>query len=413
MRIGLALVAILGATALTAASAGAARPAYTNAQLAPMVLPESQLGAVARGLDVKIGSGVQGNAAAAEDSLDPEDTAAQLARGGRISGYSLEYDDLAFDRLERRRGVLAVGSSVDLFTTAAAAAAYDAKQRSDGTRYAGKYVEAGFRLAGWHTAPVDGLGKGAVLVRESLQLGDTRYYGTLVLFRRGPLLGSVGITRADGSSASRTAVRLARLLAKRMGRAQHGSLGFQPVFVPRTASKGKAPAGGPDLAAMSLTASELPRGGRLADGGYAASRTVLGMYRRQFDFTGGPTLGGAGLLTVESELNLLRSKAEASGLLVRLRALYASPDVDRAFTDGFNVKGVEVERLRSVAAGDEAAAVVLSFTVNGRTAHIVQVSMRVGRVVGLLNVSVVGPRFRAAAVTPLAAKLGRRIRRGL
>jgi hypothetical protein len=39
--------------------------------------------------------------------------------------------------------------------------------------------------------------------------------------------------------------------------------------------------------------------------------------------------------------------------------------------------------------------------------------MRVGRVVGLLNVSVVGPHFRAAAVTPLAAKLGRRIQRGL
>ena len=99
--------------------------------------------------------------------------------------------------------------------------------------------------------------------------------------------------------------------------------------------------------------------------------------------------------------------------MVRLRALYGSPDVDRAFTDGFNVKAVKIELRKSVSAGDEAIVLVLRFTVNGHTAHIAQVSMRVGRMIGLLNIGVVGPTFQPAAVEPLAVKLGRRMQRSL
>src|SRR5262249_52017845 len=153
---------------------------------------------------------------AAEDTLDPHDTGPQIARSGRISGYSLEYDELAFKRLLRGSGILAVGSSVDLFKSAAAAEAYNAKQLGDGKRYDGKYVEAGFHLTGWRTTPVRGLGNGAVLIRETLRLGDTRFYGTLVAFRSGRLLGSVGITRADSKSETQRAVALARQLARRM-----------------------------------------------------------------------------------------------------------------------------------------------------------------------------------------------------
>jgi hypothetical protein len=412
MRIVPALLVALAATALGAGAVEAGKPQYTNGQLALMVLPKSQLGSLARGLEVEIGSGVQSNAAAAEDTLDPKDTAKQLGGGGRISGYSLQYDDLAFKGLVRGHGVLSVGTSVDLFTGAAAADRYLAKQMRDGVRYDGKYVEAGFRLTDWETSPAKGLGKGAVLIREALRLGDTHYNGTLVVFRSGPLLASVGITRADAGADARLAMSLARLLAKRMHRATSGSLGFQPVFVPQTARKGVAPAGGPALENMALAAADLPKGAHLVNGAYVANRTALAKYVREFDFPSA-RLGGANLFSVESELNLLRSEAEASGVMVRLRALYGSPDVDRAFTDGFNVKAVKIELRKSVSAGDEAIVLVLRFTVNGRTAHIAQVSMRVGRVVGLLNIGVVGPTFQPASVEPLAVKLGQRIQRSL
>ena len=412
MRIVPSLLAALAVAAPAAGATIAAAPRYTNAQLALMVLPRSQLGAVARGLDVKLGSGVQGNAAAAKDTLDPKDTAGGLARGGRIGGYSLEYDDLSFQGLESGRGVLAVGSSVDVFTSAGAADRYAVKQLADGKRYDGKYVEAGFRLADWRTSRVKGLGPGATLVRETLRLGVTRYHGTLVFFRVGTLLGSVGITRADAAPETRRTVALARKLARRM-RHPGGPFAVAPAFVPQTAQQGKAPAGGPRLERMTPTAGDLPSGGQLVRDSYVASRSALGKYVREYRFQGA-RLGGAGLFSVETELNLLRSQREARGVMRRLRALYGSPDVERAFTDGFNVQSVEVEQARrTLRAGDDAVAVVLSFRVNGRLAHVAQVSMRVGRVVGLLNVGVVGPSFRAAAIEPLAAKLGQRIRSGL
>ena len=379
-----------------------------------MVLPKSQLGPAARGLEVKIGSGVQSNAAAAEDTLDPKDTAKQLARGGRISGYSLEYDELAFKGLVRGSGVLAVGSSVDLFASAAAAGRYSAKQLRDGARYDGKYVEAGFRLTDWSTSPRQGARqgrgrdpRGAAARRHALPRDARRSSAAARCWAR-------SASRAPTRSPTRaSAVRLAQLLAEADARRPAGvSLGFQPVFVPQTARKGRRPAGGPDLAPMALAAGDLPAGAQLVNGAYVANRTALGKYVREFDFPNAK-LGGANLFSVESELNLLRSAAEASGVMVRLRALYGSPDVDRAFTDGFNVKAVKIEQRKSVSAGDEAIVVVLKFTVNGRTAHIAQVSMRVGRVVGLLNVGVVGPNFQPAAVEPLAVKLAQRIQRGL
>jgi hypothetical protein len=412
MPVRVAFVALLAATALVTAPAQAATPTYTAGQMALMVLPKSQLGASARGLEVKIGSGVQSNAAAAEDTLDPNDTAAQLARGGRVTGYSLEYDELAFERLQRGKGVLGVASSVDLFASPAAAKRYIAKQLADGRRYDGKYVEAGFRLMDWKTSPAKGLGPGAVVISESLRLGGTHFYGTVVVLRIGKAMGSIAVTRADAKTDAGYAVRMAKLLAKRIKQGGRASFGLQPVFVPQTARGGKPSAGGPDLAPMALAAGDLPKGGRMMSDAYVANRTALAKYVREFDFQG-PGLGGAALFSVESEVNLLRNAREASGVMVRLRALYASPDVDRAFTDGFQVSGVKIERRKSVTAGDEAVLLVLSFNVNGQTAHIAQVSVRVGRVVGLLNVGVIGPSFEPASVEPLAVRLGRRIQAGL
>ena len=60
---------------------------------------------------------LQDNAAAAESSLDPKDSAAALGRAGRLSGYSLRYDDLALNSVVRRNGVIGVETSVSLFTS--------------------------------------------------------------------------------------------------------------------------------------------------------------------------------------------------------------------------------------------------------------------------------------------------------
>ena len=41
------------------------------------------------------------------------------------------------------------------------------------------------------------------MIHEALRLGDTRFYGTLVAFRVGPMLAMIGITRADPKSDTR------------------------------------------------------------------------------------------------------------------------------------------------------------------------------------------------------------------
>ena len=126
MRIVLALLVALAATALGAGAAEAAKPQYTNGQLALMVLPKSELGALGRGLEVEMGSGVQSNAAAAEDTLDPKDTASSSAAAG-ASRATPSSTTTSPSGLMRGRGVLAVGSSVDLFAVGRRAR-YMAKQ---------------------------------------------------------------------------------------------------------------------------------------------------------------------------------------------------------------------------------------------------------------------------------------------
>jgi hypothetical protein len=58
-------------------------------QLAVMVVPRDQLGAIAKGLDLDDDSGPYGNKEAAEDTIDRRDTAASLRAAGRVGGYEL------------------------------------------------------------------------------------------------------------------------------------------------------------------------------------------------------------------------------------------------------------------------------------------------------------------------------------
>ena len=74
---------------------------------------------------------------------------------------------------------------------------------------------------------------------------------------------------------------------------------------------------------------------------------------------------------------------------------------------------VRVERRLTVSAGDEALGIVLRMRWNDEDIRIAQVVVRVGRVVGVLDVDLVGFTFDRATVLPLATKLARRIRAGL
>ena len=72
-----------------------------------MVVPKDELGPEARGLERDEDSGPSDNAAGAEDTLDPNDTARDLRSAGRIQGY-----DLYFTGFSALVGDAAIGATV-------------------------------------------------------------------------------------------------------------------------------------------------------------------------------------------------------------------------------------------------------------------------------------------------------------
>jgi hypothetical protein len=408
VRLLAALTVVLAATALGASASGA-----TRAQLALMVLPHSQLGPGARGLEVAIGSGYLSNAVMGSRTLDPNDAEPQLDRAGRVTGYSLGYLDVAYANLARGAGLIAVESDVDLYRSPAAVDARLATQLGDAQRFRGKRVDNGQRLLDSGSFAVTGLDTNAIGVLETIAYGSARYHATIVSFRAGPLLATVGVTRADAKPATSYALGLASALAERIRRVETGAIAGASVPVPPTAASGEPPAGGPDLARMALFAGDLPSGATLTRAGYLSERESLGFYDREFEFGATRAGGERYFAAAASQIRLLRTPAEARGLLRTVDALYASPDAGRALTGGFSVTDVSVERRLAVSAGDEALGVVLRMRWNDEDLCIAQVVVRVGRVVGLLDVDLVGSTFDRATVLPLATKLARRIRAGL
>ena len=419
VRALLIIAAALGAMAVGfGASGDAAVPAYTKAQLAIMVLPKEQFGREARGLEVEIGSGYTDNAAAADATLDPDDTEQQLARAGRIFGYDLSYGELSRAAFVRGSGLQAIGSSVDLFRSAGAADAFITKQLRDARRFRGKRVDFGVSLVASNTFPVSSIGDRAVGLRTTVELGGKRLYDTVVAFRVGPLAAAVLIERADAKPVAASAERLARLLAERILLAAAGKLNARPIPVPPTGQKGRPPVGGPDLTAMALSASDLPKGTRIARQQYVEDRETLGSYEREFD-TSSARFGSSVVMSVESDVSLLRSAKEAAGFFLVFRALFASPGIEQDFAQAFSegagtkVAAVEIELQEALPAGDEAVAVLVRFSIGTLTFRSVFVFVRVGRVIGALIVAGEAPKFRFADLGPLADTFAKRIQDGL
>ena len=277
------VLALAAFVALLGAGAARTQPAVTKEQLAVMVVPKSQLGALGSGLEVALGSGVVDNAAAADNSLDPEDTGPQLAQAGRLTGYALTYSDLALNSIARRSGLVSVDTSVSTFTSSSAADAYLTRGIAAATRYAGKDIGQSPRhLDEVGVNAVRGLGERAASVTEVESFGDARVYSTSIGFHTGSIFASVTVTRADAKPALDDALRIAQQFARRIGLAQSGQLHEQPVPVPATAKQGQAPAGGPPLPGLALSVADLQPGARVVRQGYLANSSALGHYGRQF-----------------------------------------------------------------------------------------------------------------------------------
>ena len=119
-------------------------------------------------------SGYQDNDDAAEATVNPDDTGADLAAMGRLDGYVLSYFDLEalFVDDPSVARPFALSASVDLFESPQAAQAFIQLQIEDYDRLAGSAIEEGVILTGFETSVAPDVGTDAVAGRYGLSILD-------------------------------------------------------------------------------------------------------------------------------------------------------------------------------------------------------------------------------------------------
>lgn len=375
----------------------------TKADLAIMVVPADELGGLAQGLRLAPeDSGSSSNAAAARQSLDPKDSARRLRGAGRVVGYELTYMRPGAPSGKRTRGVLSVGSSVELMQDAVDASRFLNKQVNDHERFEGT-VSDHVRLTGASGFPVRGIGEEAEGIRGTVRGFGLVLHTTVVAFRRGRIVGSVGVVRADRRDVRAAATRLAITLDSRIQRVLGGQLQEDPVPLPGV----KRPRIDPKP--LTLRLADLPPGPTVAGEGYRRHGNVRS-FLREFDLAGG-RLGSSEVLYLRSMTQILESEDTAAFTLRYAGTAKGSRRLARVFASGvlkaelraLAVRPFEVE-------GADTAAAVATFRAPKMQVAIVLLYVRSG--VALGSLTAVGPagELDPGDVVALAPALRARLR---
>lgn len=256
MKKVLLAAALVAAVLVPAASAGRTH----RVKLSLVALSKSTLGAASRGLVVSRDSGVVSNAEASNTSIGAQSNT--FAKLGRLTGYDLTYGD----RYSGRAGVTEIGTAVDKYKTSSDARHGLAFWRKDDAKF----------------TALEPYGL-AVSVRalKAPKVGTHRFAeGTTFTvpsavpvafvdeqFTDGRYVLRVDVGAGSVTAASRVASRLARNLDHRLRLAEAGHLRGKPVELPPRLEVGP-PAGGPDLATLALTISDLGGQATIVDHGY-------------------------------------------------------------------------------------------------------------------------------------------------
>jgi hypothetical protein len=397
----------LGVVACGAASVASAAPAPAN-PLAPLVLPRAQLGKLAQGFEVELLSGSTTNARAADDSFDPNDTAAEVTKAGRVSGYTLVYGDVGFGALRKGNGLIDVGTSLDYFRSVPHAEAYELKSLRDLRRVQGKNLQ-GVVVERSTAFPVQGLGPRAVGLRIVQRVGKKRIYGTFVDFQIDKILCEALINRADNKNVNAQAVALGRKLAGRIISYAQGTLKASPVPLPRPLGTAKPGAKAPDLSAMVPTQQDLKGKGGVFQQAFSPDDLAIGSYIREFRF--GPS---SGLFQLRTTAALERSRREAAGRMLVLRSVFTGPDGAATVVQAVGGSGpAKLDGIRHPGLGEESFAVSATFTSQGQRLRAVILYERRDRVLGSLVVVGTAKKLTPESAMPYAKALDRRIKSGL
>ena len=173
-----------------------------------MVLPHDELGTIAEGMKPLDDSGPVANDEAAEDTLDPTDTARSVRSAGRLGGHKSYYVNGGLAALKRKQGVVSVGTEIELLEDTVYAAQYLHKQLGDFQRFQGKQDD-GSTFGRVSSFTVNAVGDEAEGLLAASTLGKKAVYVTAVAFRRERIIGVATIMRADQDNAQSEALALA------------------------------------------------------------------------------------------------------------------------------------------------------------------------------------------------------------
>ncbi len=184
--------------------------------LAMMTPALDELGDGLAGLKMDPDSGATDNEDAAATSIDPDDTADDLAQMGRLGGYHQTYIDPDYTALDAGRGVLSVSMELDLFQDDAGAGRFFTKQRDDFSRLEGEALDSGILIKRTESFPVPPLADEAAGLHVRAYHDKTEVYQTVVAFRMGRLVAAALLLRADDADVGSQVQEMASALADRI-----------------------------------------------------------------------------------------------------------------------------------------------------------------------------------------------------
>ena len=301
---------------------------YLGSVLSSMVLTQGDIDTEFPSLLLEIDtSGTTDNHAAAENTIDPEDTGEDLADGGRLTGYNSNYFDLSSFFGGSFTEPVAAASAVDQFTDASAARKFLQERLEEADKFAGVALEGGTFTSVEHFAP-PALGEFAGAFKAVLDVPQLGIEASLyqIGWQRGELVVSFGLMGPVGLDNFPAALRLARVMDGRVEEALAGSMGITqlptatPMIVSNDEAETKAMQQGFDLREMiamdeSFPGFESPTETLFTDAGAISANRSLAA------FPAALTVGGSTAIGANFSATLYGTPFEAQAPLTIMQGL--------------------------------------------------------------------------------------------
>jgi hypothetical protein len=359
MRRALAVGVFFGVLVFLSGAAAAQTVATpTRAQLQLMPLPKSVYGAEAASLATDATSGWTTNKQAAENDFDPALTAGKLARMGRITGFDVEFDDLA--KASRAGLLVDADADVDLFRTQSGAAQYYTLEVSEVRRFARKQLRSGVVVDHVSYFSVPGL-RSAQGIHFRIHAGGLAFWETGVELRIGVLVAGVGLGRTDTRDVRAEARRLGTALDRRIRGVLAGTVHDKPLpkLGPKLGGLGRPP-GGPDLSRMTVLPLDFTGRAKPTSQRYVRNSDDVAAYVRHFKSV---TFGSSMLSSLDATVELRPTTKAATDYVAVQRSIFHGQRglayLRKALASGVpqnRQKDIRFSRLSltNITAGDEA-----------------------------------------------------------